>query len=554
MRLSINLLLFSLFVVVQYGCRSYTYSKGGRVETKYLTHYINDNLQVGAALYGDLPIDFGSANKDSIMPKVSHTDKQALRKFGTGKSDQLLFSTKPRADHNHVIGLIRDPATVRLDEYKMVREGKIFFLLKTVKYKNRDAWEGLIRLDQNRFLSIIHYLSSKDAVGYIETLNTIMLHTAARIKDGEMTTPVFDVLDDSNNFFDEHGYLAPFNLAESRNNYTQKFDQNLLDQLLATYYSFCGDVELVSKSAAASMFFKKEDLDAKDLSPAAAAILKQTKAQQVVMFNTSHHLPQHAYFVGGMLDSLYKQGFTHLALEAVGDPANIMKTGFVNLDDGFYTKDPVMSNLIAKAKAIGFTIVNYESEADDREQGQAQNLADQIYKKNKDCRLVVLAGYGHIEETASPKKMAGHFKDLTGIDPFTIDQTRLMASVCQNLDAANKEEVFVYSGKALTPITDLMVWNNINMQDKPINAPLSSITQDIAVNVPDLSAENDSIAAFLIYNQANYLSDSTAVPLFVKIIPARKDIVQVKLAKGRYLVQCLGAYKRSLYRKELVVE
>jgi hypothetical protein len=549
-----NKIFYGLALIIicfQYGCRSYTYSKGGRVETKYMTHYLNDSLQVGAVLYGDMPIAFGSSEKGTSMPKASHFDREVLRKFCYSKSDKLLFSTTPRGDHNHVIGLIRSPENVRLSDYTTVREGKIFFLLKTIKYKNRDAYEGLVRLDQNRFLSIIHYLSSEDAAGYIETLNTIMLHTATRIKDGEMMAPVFNVLNDSGNFFEEHGYLAPFKLAETRNKYPS--EQNLLDQLLATYYSFCGAVDLVNKSSEAAMFFKKENLNAKDLSPARAGILKQTKDKQVVMFNTSHHLPQHAYFVGGLLDSLYKQGFTHLALEAIGDPATVMKTGFVSLNDGFYTKDPVMSNFISKARAIGFKIIDYESEANDREQGQAQNLADQLFKTNRDCRLIVLAGYGHIEETTAPKKMAGHFKDLTGIDPFTIDQTKLMTSFCQNLDAGNKEDVFIYTGKEIQHSTDLLLWNNINMGNKPIGFPFASAIRHITVDLPDLSAERDSLATFLIYNQQNFLRDSTVIPVFVKIIPAKKETYQVKLEKGKYLVQCLGEYKRLLYKKELIV-
>jgi hypothetical protein len=176
--------LLVIIICFQYGCRSFTYSKGGRVELKYWNHYFNDSLQIGAVLYADMPIAFGSSENGTSMPKVSHYDREVLRKFHYGKSDQLLFSTISRADNNHVIGLVRNPKNVRLSDYATVREGKIFFLLKTIKYKNRDAYEGLVRLDQNRFLSLIHYLSSEDAIGYIETLNTIMLHTATRIKEG----------------------------------------------------------------------------------------------------------------------------------------------------------------------------------------------------------------------------------------------------------------------------------------------------------------------------------------------------------------------------------
>lgn len=538
---------FLFFILFQYGCRSFHFDKGGRVESKYLNYYFNDNLNVGAVLYGDMELAFGSLENGTSLPELTRFCRAVLRKFNIGKSDTFLFSTISKT--YSIIGLVRNSRTINQNEYKNVLDRDIFYMMKTVSYKNRDAYEGLIRIDGNKFLSIIDYGESDREHAYAG-FHTIMVKTARRIKDNEMMSPVLDPFEDAEDLFIDHGYLAPFKLEGNRNIYK---DQSFTAQALATFYSFCGNAALANRSEKYFIGVKQGNIDAKNLAPGAATILNQTIDKQVVMFNTAHHRPEHAYFVGELLDSLYKQGFTHLALEALGDSISVMKNGFANLNDGFYTRDPVMSNLICKAIATGFEVVGYDTPSDNREQDQAENIVEQTFKVNIDCRLVVLAGYAHIDETLSPKKMAAFFREMTGIDPFTIDQTTLMTSSCNNLEMNNWEEAFVYSNKDLKTGTDLLVWNNINMQNKPVGFPLSGSANNICIEIPNLSVEKDSLAAFLIYNRANYLIDSTVTPIFVTVIPSKKDTYQIKLEKGKYLIECLGEYKRLLYKKELIV-
>lgn len=540
-----------VIIFVQYGCRSYTFSKGGRVESNFMTYYFNDSLKVGAVLYGNMPLDTANSGIGTSLTNLHHLDKDVLKKFHINKSDALLFSSRSEGNVDcSVIGLVRNSSSIQLSDYKNATEGQTFFLIKTIEYKNQGAYEGLIRIDENRFLSIIYYLSSEKATGRLEEFNTIMMYSAKRIKEGQSMISVLNVFEDAEDLFSEHGYLTPFKLVERRGNYGVS---NLADQALATYYSFCGDLELANKVSEAFMGIKKENLDAKDLAPAAARILSQTVNKQVVMFNTAHHVPQHAYFLGELLDRLYKQGFTYLALEGLGDTSTVMKNGFVSFNDGICIRDPVFSNLVCKARAIGFKIIGYDTDSDDREEGQVQNIVDQSLKLNKDSRIVVLAGYAHIKENSTPKKMAAFFKEMTGIDPLTIDQTTLMTRSCKSLETNNKEDVFLYSGEDLKTGTDLVVWNNINMENKPIGFSAIGEVKNININMPDLSSSKDSVAAFSIYSHANYLVDSTVTPIFVKIIPTKKNTFPIKIGKGKYLVKCLGYDKRLLYKIELIV-
>lgn len=95
--------------------------------------------------------------------------------------------------------------------------------------------------------------------------------------------------------------------------------------------------------------------------------------------------------------------------------------------------------MIRTAIRLGYKAVAYEHERggrcmpqpdnpsscqDERERGQAQNLYDRIFRDNPGARLLVHVGRGHNQEIKREKlsMMAAHFKEITGIDPFTIDQ------------------------------------------------------------------------------------------------------------------------------------
>src|SRR6185312_10257007 len=80
-----------------------------------------------------------------------------------------------------------------------------------------------------------------------------------------------------------------------------------------------------------------------------------------------------------------------------------------------------------------FKVVAYESDkegnGDVREYAQAKNLYERVFKADPQARLVVNAGYAHIQENGrylGGRSMAQHFRKLSGIDPLTIEQTMLI--------------------------------------------------------------------------------------------------------------------------------
>ncbi|HAA15093.1 MAG TPA: hypothetical protein DCE41_26720 [Cytophagales bacterium] len=161
------------------------------------------------------------------------------------------------------------------------------------------------------------------------------------------------------------------------------------------------------------------------------ALVTEATQHQVVMFNESHVDPHHRSLLTQLLPAFHEAGFQTLALEGLGvhDAKEINKRGFAIQSSGYYTREPEMAHLIRVASRLGMRLVAYERTGEgNREEVQARNLIDETLRRFPKGKVLVLAGYGHIHEgseTGRELMMAGHFQRLTGIDPFTIDQTDL---------------------------------------------------------------------------------------------------------------------------------
>ena len=87
---------------------------------------------------------------------------------------------------------------------------------------------------------------------------------------------------------------------------------------------------------------------------------------------------------------------------------------------GFFTNDPVYGNLILKALELGFTLIAFDSDAKDREKGQAENISRQY--NAKEGKLIVYAGLGHIYEKSSTPMTGYDLKTMLNEDVLSISQ------------------------------------------------------------------------------------------------------------------------------------
>ncbi len=207
-------------------------------------------------------------------------------------------------------------------------------------------------------------------------------------------------------------------------------------QYSATYASFIGklDYAIATFDKVAGYYIDiPTNLDSTN---AIDYIEQASKSHRIIMINEAHHVTAHRWLTYKLLDRLAKQGYTYLALEAISENGvkQIEKDGYYSGGNGIYTNEPFFSALINHAVALGFEIVAYDSNDDNREYEAAKNLLSRIDLENSDTKVIVHVGYSHIEEQ---KWLASHLKTMSGLEPLTVNQASFCNGCINYLDAVS---------------------------------------------------------------------------------------------------------------------
>ncbi|WP_266156803.1 hypothetical protein [Dyella silvatica] len=168
---------------------------------------------------------------------------------------------------------------------------------------------------------------------------------------------------------------------------------------------------------------------------AVEAIAKLAADRRLVMVNEAHHDAHTRVLTLELLPRLRALGFNYFAVEALdAKDTALTQRGYPVLSSGSeYLHEPIYGELVREAIKLGFVIVPYESDTmttAGREASQADNLYQRVFMHDPKARLLVHAGYAHIDKDIgsfgdSIQPMAMHLKQLSGIDPLSIDQTQL---------------------------------------------------------------------------------------------------------------------------------
>jgi hypothetical protein len=212
-------------------------------------------------------------------------------------------------------------------------------------------------------------------------------------------------------------------------------------------YTYAGNYALAlqasNKGTALQELYKKADTakllqyrttNAKDY------ILKQAANSRIIIINEAHHLPSHRVFTISLLKELRQMGFSYLSIEGLrrkkADSVN--RRGYPLLDDVDYF-DPQFGNLIREGLALQYKVSGHDTAdktvnhdptlfAQRRDSLGAVNIK-KLLDADKNARIVIHCGYSHGDEcplTDIGKRFALQVKELTGIDPFTVNQTQFM--------------------------------------------------------------------------------------------------------------------------------
>ncbi len=260
-------------------------------------------------------------------------------------------------------------------------------------------------------------------------------------------------------------------------NYDSNHDrafQVIFGQYLSWFQTFIGDYD--GAAASFSIAQPRQDDDGPSpigagytLKPAADVILEMAKARRAVFFNEAHSAPITRTLTIELLPKLRELGYNYFAAETLYDTdRDLQKRGYATPKSGFYVNEPLYGEMIHTALRLGFKVIPYDVEnagaGDARERAGAERLYQEVFKKDPNAKLVVNAGFAHVQKSGKylrGSSMGEFFKQISGIDPLTVEQTMMMqhgrpnqdhpyyAAIVQQLKF-NKPSVFV--------ATDGKVW------------------------------------------------------------------------------------------------
>lgn len=177
------------------------------------------------------------------------------------------------------------------------------------------------------------------------------------------------------------------------------------------------------------------------------AITMMARNRRLVMVNEAHHDAHTRLLTLALLPRLHALGFNYLAIEALSDKdAKLMQRGYALQDSGTeYLHEPTYGEIVRSAIRLGYILVPYDVGANsqtDRESGQARNLYRKTFARDPNAKVLVHAGYAHIDKArgrlGNAQPMAEYLQQLSGIEPLSIDQTHFREQIPSEDDAYRK--------------------------------------------------------------------------------------------------------------------
>ncbi|MEP6940860.1 MAG: hypothetical protein ABI846_13930 [Rudaea sp.] len=235
------------------------------------------------------------------------------------------------------------------------------------------------------------------------------------------------------------GLLAQYILMQSTYDANdQRAFRLIFGQYLSWFQTWIGDYDGARKSFSIAQPAQADDgpsplAGGYRAQPADEVVLRLAHGRKAIFFNEAHSAPITRTLTVELLGRLRAEGFNYFAAETlyVGDK-DLQKRGYAIAKSGFYVSEPIYGEMVRTALALGFKVVAYDAEnagvGDPREKEGAQTLA-QIFKHDPNARLVVNAGFAHIQKQGKylgGSSMAEFFERISGIEPLAIEQTMMI--------------------------------------------------------------------------------------------------------------------------------
>lgn len=454
---------------------------------------------------------------------------------------------------------------------------ELFVFLK--KNKHAEAFTTAKLVANDTLNNAVLYEKSNGMHSFFVALKSIGKHksNSTILHDGKSIIEAmsFTILEENapsymdifNNYKNEDNYLFVMNRLENAPINSDEKKDWIKFQLLTTILSF--DTEYYRYKTLIKEFENKRTLYFNDLfttkkehllshneynntATVLQKIAEMAKAHRVVMLNEMHWKPEHRVFATKLLKPLKENGYTHLAVEAIdkGQDSLLNSRKFPIKTSGYYLREPFFNNFIKEACALGFTIVDYDDfESSNRELSQAENLK-RVFDKDTTAKVFVYAGIDHVlenEEDVNQKRMAALFKDLTGIDPLTIDQVEIVSNVPNELTLF-ASDAFKDVDKVTTTV-DYFVVNNI----VPSFSQFSELST-ISINDALLEEVEGQEVLLNFYDREHYSKyRSRSIPVISRIKKVKNAKVDLEVPKGSFFLIIKSKENKEVMLKDISV-
>jgi hypothetical protein len=215
------------------------------------------------------------------------------------------------------------------------------------------------------------------------------------------------------------------------------------------------DKQRVPARAQPELRFPVSELIASD---AIEEIVKQASDKKIVFLNEAHNVPLNRAFAQRLASRLRHEGFSYLAVEALGDDIDDHIKGHAVLQSaGYYTREPYFGSFLRSALEDGWKLVAYDEggpllngsgleRINERERRQAENIVNRTLKVDKSAKILVYAGYGHIQKkgerlTPPVTMMAERVRRLTGVPTLHIDQVAFNLHIDKTLQGQTYTQI-----------------------------------------------------------------------------------------------------------------
>ena len=235
------------------------------------------------------------------------------------------------------------------------------------------------------------------------------------------------------------GYRRSIELAEKRGALNQDINlaignKGFLEKLVKDSL-LSSNEEYLQIAKVLEIINRPKDLDSlfSDFLPSNARklILKRAEEFHFLLINEAHYCAQHRAFTTSLLKPLWNQGYRYLALEALANDSadyELQKRGYPILATGYYIRESTFGNLVREALKIGYTLIPYEAKLGNggtlRDKDQAKNIFNSTMKIDTVGKVIVHAGYSHINEVGDKQydPMGSQLKKMSGQDILTVEQ------------------------------------------------------------------------------------------------------------------------------------